>query len=165
MTLYEQWLQKADDIGLNVIENIPFESNARGLISGNCIGLNQAIETTAEKVCVLAEEVIHSQANTGCILDQRFANNARQEHATRKILYHHLADLRIIISLIKNGYQELNEIAEKMEITENLLSEAIASYKEEYGTHTIVEDCVIFFEPTISIVEKDKCEKRYIYGF
>ena len=54
MNLYEQWLQKADDIGLHVVENVPFESQAKGLICGNCIGLNQDIETTAEKACVLA---------------------------------------------------------------------------------------------------------------
>ena len=30
MNLYEQWLQKADDIGLNVVESVPFESQAKG---------------------------------------------------------------------------------------------------------------------------------------
>ena len=57
MNLYEQWLQKADDIGLNVVENVPFESQAKGLICDDCIGLNQSIETTAEKACILAEDI------------------------------------------------------------------------------------------------------------
>lgn len=149
MNLYEQWLQKADDIGLCVVENVPFESQARGLVCGNCIGLNQNIETTAEKACVLAEEIIHSQVNTGNILDQRNPNNVRQERITRKILHHHLADLRTIVYLMKSGYKEVAEIAEKMGITENFLFEAISSYKEEYGISLQLEDDILFFEPTI----------------
>lgn len=49
MNTYEQLLQKADDIGLHVVENVQFESQAKGLICDDCIGLNQNIETTAEK--------------------------------------------------------------------------------------------------------------------
>ena len=102
MNLYEQWLQKADDIGLSVVESVPFESNAKGLICGDCIGLNQNIETTAERACVLAEEVIHSQVNVGNIHDIRVSGNSRQERKTRKILHHHLADLKTIVSLMKS---------------------------------------------------------------
>lgn len=149
MNLYEQWLQKADDIGLSVVESIPFESNAKGLICGDCIGLNQNIETTAEKACVLAEEVIHSQVNVGNICDLRVSGNSRQERKTRKILRHHLADLKTIVSLMKSGCKEVNEIAEKMGITEELLSEAISGYKEEYGISIPFEDDVLYFEPTI----------------
>ncbi len=149
MNLYEQWLQKADDIGLRVVESVPFESQAKGLICGDCIGLNQNIETTAEKACVLAEEVIHSQVNVGNIRDQRISSNKKQERITRKILHHHLADLRIIVSLMKSGYKEVNDIAEKMGITESFLSEAIAGYKEEYGVFLQLEDDVLFLEPTL----------------
>lgn len=154
MNLYEQWLQKADDIGLSVVGKVPFESQAKGLVCGDCIGLNKNIETTAEKACVLAEEVIHSQINVGNIYDTRISNYSRQEYKARKKLYHNLADLRIIILLMKNGYKELNDIADKMEITEEFLIEAIQGYKEEYGTHANMGDYIIFFEPTISIVEK-----------
>ncbi len=149
MNLYEQWLQKADDIGLSVAENVPFESQAKGLICGDCIGLNQNIETTAEKACVLAEEVIHSQVNVGNICDLRVSGNSRQERKTRKILRHHLADLKTIVSLMKSGCKEVNEIAEKMGITEDLLSEAISGYKEEYGISIPFGDDVLYFEPTI----------------
>lgn len=149
MNLYEQWLQKADDIGLSVAENVPFESQAKGLICGDCIGLNQNIETTAEKACVLAEEVIHSQINVGNICDLRVSGNSWQERKTRKILRHHLADLKTIVSLMKSGCKEVNEIAEKMGITEELLSEAISGYREEYGISIPFGDDVLYFEPTI----------------
>lgn len=149
MNLYEQWLQKADDIGLNVVESVPFESQAKGLICGNCIGLNQNIETTAEKACVLAEEVIHSQINVGNIRDQRLPGNSWQERKTRKVLYKNLADIRTISYFLKNGYKNLNEIADKMGITEELLMEAISGYKEKYGIFIPLEDDVLFFEPTL----------------
>lgn len=149
MNLYEQWLQKADDIGLSVVEGVPFESQAKGLICGDCIGLNQNIETTAEKACVLAEEVIHSQVNVGNIRDQRLSENSRQERKTRKILHKNLANVRTIAYLLKNGCKNSNEIADKMGITEELLLEAISGYKEEYGIFIPLEDDVLFFEPTL----------------
>ena len=149
MTLYEQWLQKADDIGLSVVENFPFESHAKGLICGNCIGLNQNIETTAEKACVLAEEVIHSQINVGNIFDQRVSGNTWQERKTRKVLHKHLANVRTIAYFLKSGCKNSNEIADKMGITEELLLEAINGYKEEYGIFIPLEDDVLFFEPTL----------------
>ena len=149
MNLYEQWLQKADDIGLSVAENVPFESQAKGLICGDCIGLNQNIETTAEKACVLAEEVIHSQINVGNIRDQRLSGNSWQERKTRKILHKNLVNVRTIAYLLKSGCKNSNEIADKMEITEELLLEAISGYKEEYGTFILLEDDILFFEPTL----------------
>lgn len=151
MNLYEQWLQKADDIGLCVMENVPFESQAKGLICDGCIGLNQNIETSTERACVLAEEVIHSQINVGNILDQRVPEHTRQEYKARKMLHHHLADLKTIVSLVKNGCHGLNEIADKLEITESLLSEAISGYKEEYGVSLKLDDDIIYFEPTITL--------------
>lgn len=149
MNLYEQWLQKADDIGLSVAENVPFESQAKGLIYDNCIGLNQNIETTTEKACILAEEVIHSQINVGNIRDQRVPGNTWQERKTRKILHKHLVNVRTIAYLLKSGYKNLNEIADEMGITEELLLEAISGYKEEYGIFIPLEDDVLFFEPTL----------------
>lgn len=149
MNLYEQWLQKADDIGLSVAENVPFESQAKGLICRDCIGLNQNIETTAEKACVLAEEVIHSQINVGNIRNQKLSKNAWQEHKARRILHRNMADIQTIAYLLKNGYKDLSEIADKLEITEELLSEAINGYKEEYGVFIQLEDDLLFFEPTL----------------
>ncbi|MCI9135449.1 MAG: hypothetical protein HFI31_14890 [Lachnospiraceae bacterium] len=149
MNLYEQWLQKADDIGLNVAENVPFESQAKGLLCGDCIGLNQSLETTAEKACVLAEEVIHSQINVGNIRDQRVSGNSWQERKTRKVLHKHLVNVRTIAYLLKSGCENSNEIADKMGITEELLLEAIKGYKEEYGVFIQLEDDILFFEPTL----------------
>lgn len=149
MELYEQWLQIAENAGLYVMENMTFESQAKGLICGDCIGLNRNLETTAEKVCVLAEEVIHSQINTGDIIDQRLPGSIRQEHVARRILRHHLADLRVIVSLLKSGCKEPYEIAEKMGITESFLSEAISGYKEEYGLFLELDNDILFFEPTV----------------
>ncbi len=149
MNLYEQWLQKADDIGLSVAENVPFESQAKGLICGDCIGLNQNIETTAEKACILAEEVIHSQINVGNIRDQRISGNSWQERKTRKVLHKHLVNIRTIAYFLKRGCRNSSEIADKMGITEELLLEAISGYKEEYGVFIPLEDDILFFEPTL----------------
>ena len=45
--------------------------------------------------------------------------------------------------------QRKNQIAEKMGIAEEFLSEAISGYKEEYGFSIPFKDDVLHFEPTI----------------
>lgn len=54
---YETLLQEASDTDVYVIEKAPFESDAKGLIKNDVIGLNQSLGTAAEKACVLAEEL------------------------------------------------------------------------------------------------------------
>ena len=147
MELYEQLLQKADDIGLHVMESMPFESQAKGLV-----GKTQIVIDIAQIHYVdfsVAEEIIHSQVNTGSILDQKVTANIRQERLARKLLHRNLADLRIIVALMKSGCKTLDEIADKMGITERLLHEAISGYKEEYGVFLKLDDDILFFEPTV----------------
>lgn len=156
MELYEQWLQRADDIGLQVLEKMPFESQAKGLVCGNCIGLNQNLETVEEKTCVLAEEIIHTERNVGNIIDQRIEDNAKQEHKARRILYHELADLKSIAKLLKKGYKHTHEIAEKLGVTEELLHDAIYNYREEYGTYLFIGDDILYLEPTLILKSRIK---------
>ena len=79
MEMYEQWLQEARNAGLKVIENIPFESDAKGLICGDCIGLSNKIPTSSEKTCILVEEIGHYHTGVGNILDLSSEQNRKQE--------------------------------------------------------------------------------------
>lgn len=97
MELYEQWLQKAEDMGLDVIENAPFESNAKGLVYDNRIGLNRQLKKSDEKACVLVEEIGHHCTGAGNILDLSQVINKKQELKARLWAYDHLIGLSGII--------------------------------------------------------------------
>ena len=154
MILYEEWLQKAADAGLRVIEDVPFESGSKGLIYGNRIGLSNRLKTTAEKTCTLAEEVIHSKVNVGNILDQRNVCSTKQEYVARKILRHELASLQSIVNLLKQGYRQSHEIAEKLEITEEFLHAAIDGYRKKYGLYVRVGNDTLLLEPTVALLSQ-----------
>lgn len=154
MEQHEYWLQLAEDIGLHVIEDVPFESNARGMVYGNCIGLNRELKTTTEKICTLAEEIIHSQVNTGNILDQRNIQNVKQEHATRIALHKELASLHSIAELLKQGYRQSYELAEKLDVTEEFLMAAIEGYRQKYGLYVRVGDDTLLLEPTVALLSQ-----------
>ena len=124
------------------------------MIHGDCIGLSQSLKTTAEKTCVLAEEIIHSQINAGNILDQRNINNAKQEYITRKALRNELADLRSIASLLKQGYRQSYEIAENLGITEEFLYAAISGYQQQYGSYVTIYGDTLLLEPTIALLSQ-----------
>lgn len=154
MEQYEYWLQVAENVGLHVIEDVPFESRARGIIYGNCIALSHTLSSATEKTCVLAEEVIHSQMNVGDILDQRSINNAKQEHATRMALHKELASLYNIAKFLKQGYRQSYELAEKLGVTEEFLVAAIDGYRQKYGLYVRVGDDTLLLEPTVALLSQ-----------
>lgn len=153
MNLYEQWLQKADDIGLSVVENVPFESHAKGLICGDCIGLNQNIETTAEKACVLAEEVGHYETSVGNILNMSDSWKRKQERQARLYGYNQMIGLIGIVNAYEAGCSAPHEMAEFLNVTEEYLLECIECYREKYGIMKQIDNYVIYFIPHLGIMK------------
>lgn len=45
------------------------------------------------------------------------------------------------------------DTAERLEVTEKFLTEALACYKQKYGRCITVDNYVIFFEPSLSVLE------------
>lgn len=153
MYSYEEWLQKADDIGLCVIENSKFKSQAKGLIYDNCIGLNGEIKTMKEKKCVLAEEIGHYKTGVGNILSQSNGWERKQEQQAKLWSYDNLVGLNGIINSYKKGYNSISEIAEDLEVPETFLLEAVEKYHSKYGLFTTMDNYVIYFEPAFAVAE------------
>lgn len=151
MDLYEKWIQEASDAGLFVIDNISFQSHAKGLIYDNCIGLSNHPKTRAEKTCVLAEELGHYYTTTGNILDQRDIRNRKQEYRARLWGYNRLVGLHSIISAYEHGCQSLYETTDFLEVTELYLKEVLTCYTGKYGVCKDFEGYRIFFEPYLHI--------------
>lgn len=150
---YEELLIEADNNGISVDENFPFMSEMKGLYVDGNIALSASLETSAEKTCVLAEELGHHYSATGDILDQSSTSNRKQELRGRIIAYNRLVGLNGIINAYKNHCQSIEETAEFLEVTVKFLNEAISYYKGKYGTYATIDNYAIIFEPSIAVLE------------
>jgi len=146
---YEQLLIKADYIGLIVKEKpLPISD---GRIKGNRIAIRENIETTAEKSCVLAEELGHYYTTTGNILDQSDTWNRKQEHRARLYGYNLRIGLMGLVEAYEHGCRNRYEIAEHLGITEEYLEECIHCYREKYGTYATIDNYIIYFIPSLMV--------------
>ena len=142
---YEQLLTAADQEGLAVKEH-PLTDHD-GLLRGNRIAIRKDIETQAEKSCVLAEELGHYYTSSGNILDQTDIINRKQEYRARLYGYNLKVGLTGLIRGYEEGCQNLYEMAECLDVTEEYLKEAIQCYKSKYGICAVVDNYIIYFEP------------------
>lgn len=149
---YEDLLLEADSEKLIVREkNIP---GYNGRIYKNRIAINKDIDTSAEKSCVLAEELGHYYTTTGDILDQSDVNNRKQELRARLWAYNKQIGLSGIISACKHGCRNLCEMAEYLDVTEEFLNEALSAYQSKYGISVPIDNYIVFFEPKLAVLER-----------
>lgn len=148
---YEVLLSESDSIGLTVKEK-PLKYND-GRIKGNRIAIRKDLSTSAEKACVLAEELGHYYTSTGDILDQSNVANRKQELHAHIWAYNRIIGLSGIVSAHKAGCTNSYEVAEYLEVTEEFLLEAIQCYRNKYGSFARLDNYVIFFEPSTGVFE------------
>lgn len=130
---YEELLMESDSLGLTVKEiNLNYND---GRIKGNRIAIRKNIETSAEKNCVLAEELGHHYTSVGNILNMDKTNN------------------RKLIDAFEHHCQNLFESAEYLNVTEEFLSDTINAYKNKYGNYVQCGDYTITFNPCLGVVK------------
>ena len=152
--IYDNLLDEADKENIYVIENAKFQSKASGLINNDVIGINKNVRSSAQRSCILAEELGHYHTSSGNILDQSSVANRKQELHARAWAYNRLIGLYGIINAYRAGCINSYEIAEHLNITEDFLNEALQYYRNKYGLCTTVDNYVIYFEPTLGIFEQ-----------
>lgn len=151
MNEYEKLHQIAESAGVNVV-SYPFRSERiRGLYCDGTIAISQDISTTAEKSCVLAEELGHYYTTTGNILDQSDTWNRKQEHRARLYGYNLRIGLMGLVEAYEHGCRNRYEIAEHLGITEEYLEECIHCYREKYGTYATIDNYIIYFIPSLMV--------------
>ena len=141
MTIYEELLEEANNSGLIVREKTL--SGSDGLIYRNRIAISNRLKTSAEKACVLAEEIGHHHTAVGDIFDLQDIENMKQEQKGRLHGYNRMIGLRGIISAFNAGCQNRYEY----------LQEAIDCYKGKYGEYITVDNYVIYFIPNLAVME------------
>ena len=147
---YEELLTEYDTEDLIIKEkSLP---GYQGRIYKNRIAIHKSL-STAEKACVLAEELGHHYTTVGDILDQNDTGNRKQEQRARLWAYNKLIGLMGIVNAYNHHCQSLSESAEYLDVTEEFLKDALIHYKNKYGRCASVDNYVIFFEPYISVLE------------
>ena len=67
--------------------------------------------------------------------------------------YNRLVGLMGIIDSYKNHCKSLTESAEYLSVPEEFLNEALSYYKSKYGISVTIDNYVIYFEPSLGVLE------------
>lgn len=141
---YEKLLVEAENDGVNSKE-LPFGRNC-GYYCDNTAFVNRS-STNAYKHALLGEELGHHFTSVGDILDSDDPNNAKQERKSRVWGFERTVPLTRLVEAIDYHCINLNELAEYLEVPEEVLTEAIEYYKQKYGLYATVNNYTIWFEP------------------
>lgn len=147
MNRTEELRQQAADSGAEVIDWKFQTDRIKGLYCDGVIAVSKDIDTSAERTCVLAEELGHHLTASGDILDQKDVSNRKQELRGRIWAYNRLIGLTGIIKAYRAGCRNRYEIAQNLEVTEDMLQGAIDYYRDKYGLCVQVDNYAIYFEP------------------
>lgn len=150
MTTYEDLLIEADANNLITREK-PLRAN-KGRIMGKRIAIKRNL-TEKEKRCIMAEELGHYYTGTGDILDQSSVMNRKQELRGRLWAYNKLIGLRGIVAAHVSGCQNIFDVADYLDVTEDFLQEALICYRQKYGLYVKLDNYIIYFEPSIGVFE------------
>ena len=152
MNSYEILLSEASENGL-VVKEKPLKYN-NGRIKGSRVAIRQDLSTSVEKACVLAEELGHHYTSYGNILDQSDASNRKQELRARAWAYNKQIGLLGLIRAYEHGCRNRFEIAEYLEVTEEVLEECLIFYRNKYGVCANIDNYVVYFIPNLVIMKR-----------
>jgi len=154
MNKFEELLEEAAAQGIVVDETFHFSSNLLGLYIDGNVALSDRLETTTEKACILAEELGHHFTSVGNILDQSLVESRKQELKARLWSYQKLVTLQNLIDAFGHGYRNFHEIAEYLDVTEEVLRGAIEAYRTKYGISVDCGEYYVAFEPYLMVGKK-----------
>lgn len=149
---YEEMQIEYDDLNIREMD-LSGVNGLKGLYIDGNIAIDQNIPTSAEKSCILAEELGHHYTSSGDILDQSNSFNRKQEHLARMWAYDTLIGLIGIIDCFKAGCRNRYEAAEYLNVPEDYFQDTIDAYRRKYGQFVQVADYVIYFDPCLAVVE------------
>lgn len=153
MNTYEDLEHEAFINGVDVMDYDFDSDNIKGLYCDGVIGINKNIKGTAERSCILAEELGHHYTSSGNILDQAKTEHVKQEQRARMWAYNKQIGLYGIINAYKRGCRNIHEMAEYLDVTEEFLRDALEAYRLKYGHHVIVDNYTIYFEPYLTVAD------------
>lgn len=103
----------------------------RGMYGDHTILINEEL-TELEKKCILAEELGHHLRNYGDVLNKKCLVSIKQEILARRWGHQYLIPLDNILKA-KSSCENIYQLAEELDVTEEFLKEAINHYQQKYG--------------------------------
>lgn len=144
MGLFEELCISNDWIEIEETNRLPkFQP---GFYINGKIYINSNLSET-RKAEVLYEELAHHKLTYGNILDQSKDINRKFENYARRYGYEAALPLRIIVEAYNYGVNNLYELAEYAQLSEEYVSDILEHYKSKYGIGTHYGDYSITFEP------------------
>lgn len=162
MNIYERLEDEACRDGINIIDYGFDNDSIRGLYCDGVIGINKNIKNTAERICILAEELGHHHTSTGNILDQTKTENVKQEQRARMWAYNKQIGLHGIIDAYKRGCHNIHEMADHLDVTEEFLRDALEAYRLKYGQCVDIDNYTVYFEPYLMVADFDSCRDNRV---
>lgn len=124
MTQLEALEQRLYDENIPVRDQCFGDLKAKGIYVNGRVFISSDVENTAEKRCILTEEYCHHCYNYGNVL-----RDTKQEALARRQAYEMLVPLRALNAAKKAGYCTVYEVAEYLEVTEEVLISALELYR------------------------------------
>ena len=143
---YEDLIKEVDKDKISFYENNKI-CELKGLYVNKTITINSNLETSAEKTCILAEELGHYHTSSGDILDQSKLCNRKQERLARAWGYKKLVTMTDLVNAYNDGVGSVHELADYLNITEEFVLNAIEYYREKYGLFCELDNYIIYFKP------------------
>lgn len=143
MSKHQELLELIASNNLELIEdNIPLET-VKGFLMDKSIVINSRIRGTAERNCILAEEIGHYIANHGDIID--YNKCMYYELKGREKGYNLLINFDGLIKAYNYGCCNNYEFAEFLEVTEEYLLEWLNFMLAKHGDFITYENYIINF--------------------
>lgn len=158
---FDEMLNIAEGMDVEVF-TFHFTDSLRGLCVGQNIAITDEAQSDTERKCILAEELGHYISNAGDITSEK---HLKEEKRGRRWGYEVLLPLSSLVTAARSGCQNLAEMAEYLEVTEDYLQETLMAYEEKYGLYTEFENYAVFFSPlSIAVYTYDELKAQYEYA-
>lgn len=152
MITYEKLLEIAEKEDVDVNDEYEFSDRLKGLYCDGNIAIKKDL-MVREKKCIMAEELGHHFTAEGNILDQRNIINRKLERRGKIYAYDLLVGLEGLITCFKEGTTNVYEMAESLDVTEDIVKEALAYYTGKYGIGVRCGCYYIQFIPYLAVVK------------
>ena len=147
--LLNDYSKEVDIVETNLFEKV----GLYGVYRNGIIFLEHSLNIT-EKKAILIEEYNHFKKTVGIIIDESIIDNAKQENLARRLTYERLLPLESIIRCYYDGLVYYHEVAEYLNIPEELLFEAVNYYKSTRGILFQYHNYLLVFGNTIIVKNK-----------
>ncbi len=135
MTKYEQLLQHAYDLGVEVIEDKHLPAPFRGLYLRSARGGQIVLRPglcESERACVLAEELAHHAQGAGDLRTMGYVALSRQETRAIAQAVTLLVPLEELLQALRNGARNAAELSEMLGVSQEFVPYVLTYYRTKY---------------------------------